>query len=320
MSLIRVLLTLVLILNVVPLHALDQSTLYVSRVTSVVLIICASDDTPLGVGTGSVIDSSGLILTNQHVATHDDKDCPDLLIYFKPKELIGGDFDNLGTPSLAKILNKSKKFDLALLQIVAPVMHGLNTMPISDDLPENVGSEVIAIGHPGGASMWSLSSGSISSRISDYNNISGYDVYQTDAALNPGNSGGPLINEDGNLVGVNTFVKRNGSSVTLDGLGFAVQANTIREWIGTKVLNNLQRPHKETKNNKKTSDLETTNTETTHSNSLNTMNVDRKKLAKFLEKMRKGRSDKKPQIEELKKQNNNDDHGLKNFLKKLEIN
>jgi serine protease Do len=181
-------------------------------------------------GSGFVIDASGLIVTNNHVIAdadevtvrlHDD-------VVFK-----------------AKILGRDAKTDLALLKI-EPGNRKLTAVPWGDSNKSRVGDWVIAIGNPFGLG-GTVTAGIVSARARDIQAGPYDDFIQTDASINQGNSGGPLFNADGQVVGINTAIySRTGGSV---GIGFAVPANlakpiiqqlkdygrTRRGWLGVRI-------------------------------------------------------------------------------------
>jgi len=163
-----------------------------------------------GSGSGSVIDSSGHILTNNHVI----KDAQKLEVTLAdgskwPAKLVGTDPDN----------------DLAVIKINAPP-EKMRPLSFSDSRKLQVGQKVLAIGNPFGLGL-TLTTGIISSLGRTIRSEVGTtieDVIQTDASINPGNSGGPLLNSEGEIIGVNTAIlSPTGGSV---GIGFAIPANT----------------------------------------------------------------------------------------------
>jgi serine protease Do len=182
-------------------------------------------------GSGFVIDAKeGLIVTNNHVIEGAD-------------EIIANFHD--GTKlKVEKVLGKDTKSDLALLK-VTPGKKPLVAVPFGNSAKMRVGDWVMAIGNPFGLG-GSVSVGIISSKERD---LAGqFDEYlQTDAAINKGNSGGPLFNMDGEVIGVNTaIISPTGGSV---GIGFAVPSDTAslivdqlrrhgearRGWLGVKI-------------------------------------------------------------------------------------
>src|SRR3954449_5339016 len=157
-------------------------------------------------GSGFVIDAEGLIVTNNHVIA----DADEITAVF-----------NDGSKLKAELIGKDSKTDLALLRVKPDKPLKAVKFGNSDRL--RLGEWVIAIGNPfslGG----SVTAGIVSARNRDINS-GPYDNYiQTDAAINRGNSGGPLFNLDGEVVGVNTaIISPSGGSI---GIGFAVPANT----------------------------------------------------------------------------------------------
>ena len=182
---------------------------------STVAVLCFIDkikDEKLadGQGTGIIISSDGYIVTNSHVIG-DSKS--------KYKYQIK---DNKGKKYTAYVVGYDTRTDLAVLKISAknlsPVAFGK-----SDDL--NVGDDIIAVGNPGGVNFQnSLTKGIVSAkdRSIDDNSVT---YIQTDAAVNPGNSGGPLCNLYGQVVGITTAKI---SSSVYEGMGFAIPTETIK--------------------------------------------------------------------------------------------
>ncbi|HEB47196.1 MAG TPA: trypsin-like serine protease [Candidatus Pacearchaeota archaeon] len=175
----------------------DFSGVVENSVPSVVTI-----RTDVSQGTGFIVEERGYIVTNAHVLT--DGTLVNVITY--EQEIIEADLVGYDTT-----------FDIALLKI--PGTH--DTLKFGNSENVQVGEKVIAIGNPLGL-QFSVSEGIISAIHRQGPN--GLDVYiQTDAALNSGNSGGPLINNKGVVVGINNF-KIGGS----ESLGFALESNFIK--------------------------------------------------------------------------------------------
>jgi serine protease Do len=182
-------------------------------------------------GSGFVIDGSGIVITNNHVIG----DANEIYVGF-----------NDGSKLKAEIIGKDSKIDLAVLRVKPD--KPLKAVPFGDSEAMRPGDWVIAIGNPFGLG-GSVSAGIVSAR--GRNIESGpYDNYiQTDAAINKGNSGGPLFNMNGEVIGINTAIlSPTGGSV---GIGFAVPSanalpiiNQLREfgetrrgWLGVRIQN-----------------------------------------------------------------------------------
>ena len=170
-------------------------------------------------GSGFVISEDGYIVTNNHVIA----DADEIEIEFFPGE---------GQPTEllpAKLIGTDEKTDIALLKVDADIP--LSFVIFGDSDTALVGDWVVAMGNPLGQG-FSVSAGIVSARNRE---LSGsYDDYiQTDAAINRGNSGGPLFNMDGDVVGVNTAIlSPNGGSI---GIGFSMASNVV-----TKVVDQLK--------------------------------------------------------------------------------
>lgn len=195
------------------------------RVLPSVVSISARGARGGGTGTGFVIDSSGFILTNDHVIADAAAD--------------GGRIEvqlNDGTTLKATIIGRDSAYDLAVLKIDR---RGLTALTFGDSDEVAVGDAVIAIGSPLGLS-GTVTLGIVSAKDravtagEDAGENSYINAIQTDAAINPGNSGGPLVNSAGAVIGVNSAIATLGSSFLSSqsgsiGLGFAIPINQARK-------------------------------------------------------------------------------------------
>ncbi|MGA2320500.1 MAG: trypsin-like peptidase domain-containing protein [Solirubrobacteraceae bacterium] len=170
-------------------------------------------------GTGIVLNKSGLIVTNEHVVAG--------------AGTITVSFDgHSGTTREASVVGEDGSADLAVLK-VDPSGLSLDPLRFADSSTTQVGEAAYAIGNPFGLN-WTLTSGVISAldrQIKAPNGAAIAGVIQTDAALNPGNSGGPLINSSGAVIGINSQIVSDSSTAggggTDSGLGFAIPSDTV---------------------------------------------------------------------------------------------
>ena len=215
------------------LKAYSQMTpreVYQKNVNSVVLIITKNKDGSKSKGTGSVIDSSKVI-TNAHVVLEGRDQMPDEILIFLSEDNFNDESQkNYKKGRSAKILRYDSDLDLALLEVKR-----IKTVPaigLADSDQVMVGDPVLAIGHPESGGLWSLTSGRIGSIIKNQSGIKGKHVFQTETSLNRGNSGGPLLDGNGDMVGVNTNISRRSSDgLAITGINFAVQSKVLRDWL-----------------------------------------------------------------------------------------
>jgi S1-C subfamily serine protease len=169
-------------------------------------------------GTGFVINRAGTILTNAHVISGAVK----ITVAFAGNQTV-----------TARVIGRDPDDDLALLR-VDPDGIPLVPLPLGDSNTVQVGDPTYAIGNPLGLPR-SFTSGVVSAvqrSIKAPNNFSIDNVIQTDAPLNPGNSGGPLINAQGEVIGINSQIATGGNSSTGSvGIGFAIPIDTARAVI-----------------------------------------------------------------------------------------
>ena len=161
--------------------------------------------TDVSQGTGFIIDERGYIITNAHVLAGGTK-------------LLVSDYEQNNFET--EFIGYNSEFDIALLKISG----SFKKLELDNSNNIQIGEKVIAIGNPLGL-QFSVSEGIVSGvhRLG----LNNMEVYiQTDAALNPGNSGGPLINKNGKVIGINNFKISGGES-----LGFALESNHFRDTI-----------------------------------------------------------------------------------------
>lgn len=168
-----------------------------------------------GMGSGVIIDSSGIILTNNHVVKGADK----LLVKLHD----GREFE-------AKEWKTDPKTDIAVVRIESETSLPVASIGNSDGL--EIGDWVIAVGAPFGLDE-TVTAGIISAKSRGIGITDREEFLQTDAAINPGNSGGPLVNLNGDVVGINTAI--SSTSGGYQGIGFAIPVNLAR-WVGDELM------------------------------------------------------------------------------------
>ncbi len=169
------------------------------------------DRRPRSLGSGVIIDPSGVALTNAHVVQGAARIEVTMLD---------------GTKYRAKLVGVDAKTDVAVLRLQAEG----RTFPflsLGDSDAVQVGEWVIAVGSPFGLQA-TVTSGIVSATARGSGAGPYHDFLQTDAAINPGNSGGPLVNMRGEIIGINTAIVRAGS-----GIGLAIPANMVRRISGS---------------------------------------------------------------------------------------
>ncbi len=196
-----------------------------------VVVIYGFDSSKSGAsGTGSLVRADGMVLTNNHVVMNPKTKKPysSIRVFFKPARITGDVAIDLRESYPVRVVARDEALDLALIQVQGGPGN-IPVMPLGDSEQVDVGSSVAAIGHPGGGGLWTLTTGTISSRRRDGDR----DIFQTDAAINPGNSGGPLLDSSAHLIGVNTFVRRvNTQGLPLEGLNYSLRSSFVRQWLG----------------------------------------------------------------------------------------
>ncbi len=174
-----------------------------------------AEPTLIGSGTGFFFEKSGYLLTNEHVVA----DATELKVTVQGYE----------EPLTAKVVGSDPKLDLAVLKVESPDGQAFPTLALGDSDQTKIGDWVVAIGNPYGLDH-TLTIGVLSAKerpitISDEQGDHLYEhLLQTDASINSGNSGGPLLNAQGEVIGINTAVNAEGQ-----GIGFAIPTSTIKK-------------------------------------------------------------------------------------------
>jgi serine protease Do len=171
------------------------------------------------IGSGVILDPEGYILTNAHVVQGAQRIKVELTLPAAQTPAPPVPFKQVYD---AKLVGLDRDTDVALLKIEA---HGLPALPLGADLPVQPGELVLAIGSPEGLRN-SITFGVISSVGREANPNQPMEYLQTDAPINHGSSGGPLVNMDGQVLGLNTFILSEGGGS--EGLGFAIPAKALK--------------------------------------------------------------------------------------------
>ena len=205
-------LTLILLMTSIPVFAINYEpdekiniSVY-EKINPAIVAIDGTLEDGVSAGTGCIVSSDGVILTGFHVV----EDCNDIDVT-----------TSNGQVYKAKVIAKVKK-DLALLKIEPE--KPLKTVSFGNSEDVKVGQKVLAIGNPFGFT-GTLTQG-IVSRI-DYTK----NRIQTDAAINPGCSGGPLLNSSGEVIGINQSIYNPDNNISNIGIGFAIPVNEAKSFI-----------------------------------------------------------------------------------------
>ena len=217
----------------------DPMQVYREESSNVVLIMAYETGQRMKAkGTGSIIHQDGLVLTNAHVIYNESQDKPfsQLRIFLKPQKLTGDLAQDTSRKFKATLLNYSNELDLAILKIQFPgEKPDFSSIAFRDSNSIEMGEPVMAIGHPEMGGLWTLTTGTISSHIKNFGQVSGKDVFQTEVSLNRGNSGGPLLDGQGKMVGINSNIARKSSDgLAITDINFSIKANVAVSWLNGK--------------------------------------------------------------------------------------
>ena len=202
----------ILSLITLPVHAFDREENAIINLYKKInpAIVCIDSHVPDGIscGTGCIIDKRGIILTSAHVVEEGNN----VIVTMAN----GKDYN-------ARVIKRfGENKDIALLKIDVPTE--LKTVKFGNSEKIKVGQKVLAIGNPFGFN-GTLTQGIISRIDYSKNRI------QTDAAINPGSSGGPLLNKDGEIIGINQAIYNPDNNISNIGIGFAIPINLVKEYL-----------------------------------------------------------------------------------------
>lgn len=187
-----------------------------------------------GMGTGSIIRKDGLVLTNAHVVFNAKAKRPwkQLRVFLKPSRITGNLKKDTKNKYKARLLVYNNDLDLALLKIEGGPSGNYDPIGFMKSGRVEIGDRVVAIGHPESGGLWTLTTGTISSFKEDFQNISGKHVFQTETSLNRGNSGGPLLDNAGLMVGINSNIARKSKDgLAITDINFSIQSSVAVKWL-----------------------------------------------------------------------------------------
>jgi serine protease Do len=213
---------------------LSPREIYEQASPAVVMVMGYADGGRKGSGgTGSIIQSDGMVLTNAHVVIEEQTGKPfaRLSVFLKPARVTGESKSDLSRMVRAKVLAYSQPLDLALLKLDG-VTEPLSVVDVSESGRARIGDRVVAIGHPEQGGLWTLTTGVISAEVDNFNGVKGKHVFQTETGLNRGNSGGPLLDGEGHMVGVNTAIARVASDgLAITSISFSLKSSVATQWM-----------------------------------------------------------------------------------------
>jgi len=213
---------------------LSPREIYEQEAPGVVMVMGYADGGRKGSGgTGSIIHSDGLVLTNAHVVIEEQTGKPfaRLSVFLKPARVTGNTKSDLSRMVRAKVVAYSQPLDLALLKLDG-VTEPLPVVDMSESGQARIGDRVVAIGHPEQGGLWTLTTGVISAEVENFNGVKGKHVFQTETGLNRGNSGGPLLDGEGRMIGVNTAIARVASDgLPITSISFSLKSSVATQWL-----------------------------------------------------------------------------------------
>jgi len=226
-------------------HDLTPREIYELDSPAVVMIIGYSNSGQRGSGgTGSIIQQDGLILTNAHVVIEEQtgKPYPRLTIYLKPERVSGDPKADLSRSVKGRVVAFSQSLDLALLKLDG-TPGPFPVLELDDSDRIEIGDRVVAIGHPEQGGLWTLTTGTISAQFENFNATKGKSVFQTETGLNRGNSGGPLLDTYGRMVGINTAIARLSSDgLPITSISFSLKSNVAKRWLSDQGVSFQEMP------------------------------------------------------------------------------
>jgi serine protease Do len=216
-----------------PVQAYTPKEIYQKAGPGVVFIFASKGSSKGSGGTGSIITPEGLIITNAHLFTQKDssKLISNISVFLKPDRVTGDHKADLAKGYRGQIVAYDLPLDLALVKIVNPDRK-FKTVPLANSEIIDIGEQVYAIGHPEQGGLWSLTTGVISARWKNYGGVQGKNLFQTDASINRGNSGGPLLDDQAAMIGINSMIARKAADgLTITDVNFSIRTKVAIDWL-----------------------------------------------------------------------------------------
>ena len=216
-----------------PVQAYTPKEIYQKAGPGVVFIFASKGASKGSGGTGSIITPEGLIITNAHLFTQKDssKLLSNISVFLKPDRVTGDHKADLAKGYRGEILAYDLPLDLALVRIVNPDRK-FATVALANSEIIDIGEQVYAIGHPEQGGLWSLTTGVISARWKNYGGVQGKNLFQTDASINRGNSGGPLLDDQASMIGINSMIARKAADgLTITDVNFSIRTKVAIDWL-----------------------------------------------------------------------------------------
>jgi len=223
-------------LFVTPTLAYTPKQIYQKAGPGVVFIFASQGSNKGSGGTGSIISRDGLVITNAHIFKPKGSTSllTDISVFLKPDRVTGNHKTDLAQGYKGKILAYDLPLDLALVKIEG-ARKSLPMVAFADSEMVDIGEQVYAIGHPEQGGLWSLTTGVVSAYWSDYGGVVGKNLFQTDASINRGNSGGPLLDNTGDMIGINSMIARKASDgLTITDVNFSIRSSVAIDWLSKK--------------------------------------------------------------------------------------
>ena len=225
---------LLLVIDAVQAKELSPREIYKQVSPAVVMVMgYPANSTHGNGGSGSIVQSNGLVLTNAHVVIEEatGRPFPKLIVYLKPDRVTGDLKRDLSRGIKARVVAYTQPLDLALLKL-DEVKAPFPIVILNDSETTHIGDHVVAIGHPEQGGLWTLTTGTISAEFDHFKGVPGKHVFQTEVGINRGNSGGPLLDRQGRMVGVNTAIARMAADgMPIASISFSLKSAVAKQWL-----------------------------------------------------------------------------------------